>query len=267
MRASSRGGDARASANGMRALVVIPARYGSTRFEGKPLAMLAGKPMIVHVLQRARAAKSATLVVVATDDARIQRAVEAHGGEARMTASTHATGTERVAEVARAIECDLVVNVQGDEPLLEPGMVDEVVNLLRADPRADMATLMTPLASEEEFRNPNVVKVVADLNGNALYFSRAPIPCPRVSDVALRCAHIGIYAYRREFLLEFPGLAPTPLEQTESLEQLRALEHGRRIRVAQTRCPYHGVSVDTPGDLAAVAAILAKGPTSRERDG
>jgi len=242
----------------MRTLVVIPARYGSTRFEGKPLAALAGKPMIVHVLERARAAKTATQVVVATDDARIKSAVEAHGGEARITASTHATGTDRVAEVARVIDCDLVVNVQGDEPLLEPGMVDEVIGLLCDDPRADMATLTMPITSEEEFHNPNVVKVVADRNGNALYFSRAQIPYPRVKDAAPPQVHIGIYAYRREFLLQCTRLAPTPLELAESLEQLRALEHGYRIRVSQTRHPYTGVSVDTPADLEVVEAILAK---------
>ncbi|HXX36569.1 MAG TPA: 3-deoxy-manno-octulosonate cytidylyltransferase [bacterium] len=242
----------------MRALVVIPARYGSTRFEGKPLADLAGKPMIVHVWERARAAKTVTQVVVATDDNRIKSAVEVHGGEARLTASTHPTGTDRVAEVARGVDCDLVVNVQGDEPLLEPGMVDEVIDLLREDQRADMSTLMMPITSDEEFQNPNVVKVVADLNGNALYFSRGQIPYPRVRNVVSPQVHIGIYGYRREFLLRFTQLKPTPLEQTESLEQLRALEHGYRIRVAQTRYPYPGVSVDTPADLELVAAILAK---------
>jgi 3-deoxy-manno-octulosonate cytidylyltransferase (CMP-KDO synthetase) len=242
----------------MRALVVIPARYGSTRFEGKPLALLAGKPMIIHVLERARAAKSVTQVIVATDDERIQRAVAAHGGEARITATTHPTGTDRVAEVARGIECDIVVNVQGDEPLLEPGMVDEVIGLLRDDSQADMATLMMPITTDEEFQNPNVVKVVADRHGRALYFSRAQIPYPRVRGAATPQVHIGIYAYRREFLLEFTRLAPTPLEQAESLEQLRALEHGHRIRVSQTRFPYTGVSVDTPADLDVVASILAK---------
>jgi len=244
----------------MRALVVIPARYGSTRFEGKPLAVLAGKPMIIHVLERARAAKSATQIIVATDDERIQRAVAAHGGEARITAKTHPTGTDRVAEVARGIECDVVVNVQGDEPLLEPGMIDEVIGLLRDDPQADMATLMMPITTDAEFQNPNVVKVVTDQNGRALYFSRAQIPYPRVRGATTPQVHIGIYAYRREFLLQFTRLAPTRLEQTESLEQLRALEHGHRIRVSQTRFPYAGVSVDTPADLEVVATILAKAP-------
>ncbi len=243
----------------MSTLVVIPARYGSTRFEGKPLADILGKPMIVHVWERARAAKAPDRVLVATDDERIKRAVEAHGGEAVLTSHDHPTGTDRIAEVARATDHESIINVQGDEPLLEPGMVDEVAALLRDDPRADMATLMTPIATEEEFRHPNVVKVVADMAGYALYFSRAPIPHPRVPGILQPHVHIGIYGYRREFLLAFTRLAPTPLEITESLEQLRALEHGYRIRIAATQFPYAGVSVDTPDDIEAVKAVLTRG--------
>jgi len=246
----------------MSTLVVIPARYGSTRFEGKPLADILGKPMIVHVWERARAARTPDHVIVATDDERVKDAVETHGGEAVLTARDHPTGTDRIAEVARATEHEIIINVQGDEPLLEPGMVDEVAILLRDDPRADMATLMMPIASEEEFKNPNVVKVVVDAAGYALYFSRAPIPYPRVAGVLHPHGHIGIYGYRRDFLLTFTGLAPTPLERAESLEQLRALEHGYRIRVAATRWLYAGVSVDTPDDIEVVRTILARA-TSR----
>lgn len=242
----------------MSILVVIPARYGSTRFEGKPLADILGKPMIVHVWERARSARSADRVLVATDDERIRRAVEAHGGEAVLTSREHPTGTDRVAEVARALDHEIIINVQGDEPLLEPGMVDEVAGLLLDDPEAEMATLMTPIDTDEEFHRPNVVKVVADGAGYALYFSRAPIPYQRVLGVAQPHVHIGIYGYRREFLMAFTRLAPTPLERAESLEQLRALEHGYRIRIAATRFPYAGISVDTPDDIEAVKAVLTR---------
>lgn len=242
----------------MSTLVVIPARYGSTRFEGKPLADILGKPMIVHVWERARAAKAADRVLVATDDERITRAVEAYGGEAVLTSREHPTGTDRIAEVAHATDHEIIINVQGDEPLLEPGMVDEVAALLLDDSRADMATLMTPIVTEEEFQHPNVVKVVANVAGYALYFSRAPIPHSRIAGIVQPYVHIGIYGYRREFLLKFTRLAPTPLERTESLEQLRALEHGYRIRIAATQFPYAGVSVDTPDDIEAVRAVLTR---------
>ena len=242
--------------------VVIPARYASTRFPGKPLADLCGKPMIQWVYERSSGCDLVDRVVVATDDRRIADAVSGFGGESVMTRADHPTGTDRLAEVARQLEDDLVVNVQGDEPLIDPAMIEAAVAPLLADPSIPMGTLKTPLASLEEYLNPNVVKVVTDLQGFALYFSRAPIPFPRdfVADIDARweelatAKHIGLYVYRRDFLLEYPGLPVTPLEKQESLEQLRALEHGFRIRVAQTQLA--GQGVDTPEDLERVRTVL-----------
>lgn len=242
--------------------VVIPARYASTRFPGKPLADLCGKPMIQWVYERSSGCDLVDRVVVATDDRRIADAVSGFGGESVMTRADHPTGTDRLAEVARQLEDDLVVNVQGDEPLIDPAMIEAAVAPLLADPSIPMGTLKTPLASLDEYRNPNVVKVVTDLQGFALYFSRAPIPFPRdfAADIDTRweelatAKHIGLYVYRRDFLLEYPGLPVTPLEKQESLEQLRALEHGFRIRVAQTQLA--GQGVDTPEDLERVRTVL-----------
>jgi len=242
--------------------VVIPARYASTRFPGKPLADLCGKPMIQWVYERSSGCDLVDRVVVATDDRRIADAVSGFGGESVMTRADHPTGTDRLAEVARQLQDDLVVNVQGDEPLIDPAMIEAAVAPLLADPSIPMGTLKTPLASLEEYRNPNVVKVVTDLQGFALYFSRAPIPFPRdfAADIDARweelatAKHIGLYVYRRDFLLEYPGLPVTPLEKQESLEQLRALEHGFRIRVAQTQLA--GQGVDTPEDLERVRTVL-----------
>lgn len=246
--------------------VVIPARYASTRFPGKPLADLCGKPMIQWVYERSVACELVDRAIVATDDTRIALAVKAFGGDVVMTRSDHATGTDRLAEVAAELDDDLVVNVQGDEPLIDPAMIQAAVAPLLADSSIPMGTLKTPLTSLEEYQNPNVVKVVTDLEGFALYFSRAPIPYPRDFSEALdqrwnelaTAKHVGLYVYRREFLLNYPRLRVTPLESQENLEQLRALEHGYRIRVAETGLV--GQGVDTPEDLERVRALLTSAP-------
>jgi 3-deoxy-manno-octulosonate cytidylyltransferase (CMP-KDO synthetase) len=246
----------------MRVTAVIPARYASTRFPGKPLADLCGKPMIQWVCEGAARCALVDKVIVATDDVRIAAAVEAFGGTAVMTRADHPTGTDRLAEVASGFDSELIVNVQGDEPLIDPLMIEAAVKPLLADPSIPMGTLKTPLTSLDEFHNPNVVKVVTDRQGFALYFSRAPIPHPRdFSDqLATRwrelatAKHVGLYVYRRDFLLAFPQLTPTPLEEQEKLEQLRALEHGHRIFVAETTLSVQGV--DTPEDLERVRQFL-----------
>jgi 3-deoxy-manno-octulosonate cytidylyltransferase (CMP-KDO synthetase) len=241
----------------MNVVGIIPARYHSTRLEGKPLVDILGQPMIQHVYEGARRSASLRDVIVATDDQRIQRVVEGFGGKAVLTSHSHPTGTDRVAEVARSLEADVVVNIQGDEPFIQPGMIDEVVAPLADDVEIPLCTAMHEVIDRGDFSNPNVVKVVVDEAGFALYFSRSLIPYPRNAQGHRVFEHIGIYAYRRDFLLEFAQLAPTPLERSESLEQLRALEHGRRIRVVLTRQPYVPLSVDTPEDLEK-ARMLAK---------
>jgi 3-deoxy-manno-octulosonate cytidylyltransferase (CMP-KDO synthetase) len=216
--------------------------------------------MIEHVYRRASASPAIDAVIVATDDERIRSAVEAFGGTAWMTRRDHRTGSDRLAEVASALSCELVVNVQGDEPLLAPEAIGEAVAPLAADPSIPMGTLCGPLAPEE-LQDPNVVKVVSDRRGFALYFSRAPIPFSRAvpagAHAGLARKHIGLYVYRREFLIEFARLAPTPLERAESLEQLRALEHGFRIRTVDTT--HDSVGVDTPADLDRVRRLVAAG--------
>lgn len=246
----------------MRVTVVIPTRYASTRFPGKPLADLCGKPMIQWVCEGASRCSLVDKVLVATDDVRIAEAVTAFGGLPVMTRADHPTGTDRLAEVAAGLDSELIVNVQGDEPLIDPAMIEAAVRPLLADPSIPMGTLKTPLTSLEEFHNPNVVKVVTDRQGFALYFSRAPIPHPRdfSKELATRwrelatAKHVGLYVYRRDFLLAFPQLPPTPLEEQEKLEQLRALEHGHRIFVAETAMGVQGV--DTPEDLERVRKLL-----------
>ena len=234
----------------MRTLCVIPARYASTRLPGKPLADICGKPMICRVWERARRAEKPERVIVATDDQRIYDAVRKDGGEARLTRADHPTGTDRLAEGAQAhAAVDLIVNVQGDEPLIEPSVIDELIALFEADENLQMATVMTRMEDEEEQKNPNNVKVVVDKLGYALYFSRSLLPYPRAAAAPVY-KHIGIYAYRRDFLLHYARLAPTPLEKAESLEQLRALENGYGIRVLETASRFIGV--DTPEDLALV---------------
>ena len=239
------------------AVVVIPARYGSTRLPGKPLADLGGKPLIEHVWRRASESRLASRVVVATDDERIRAAMPA-GADVVMTRADHPSGSDRIAEVAANLDCGIVVNVQGDLPLLDPTLVDDLIEMLRKDPVLGLATVAVPIESETELANPSVVKVVCDAAGRALYFSRAPIPFDRARPGAHAGAyrHVGIYAYRRETLLRFAAMKPTPLEQTESLEQLRALENGIGIGVVRRA---HGVpiEVDTPEDLAAIRKHLA----------
>ncbi|MEM7587702.1 MAG: 3-deoxy-manno-octulosonate cytidylyltransferase [Acidobacteriota bacterium] len=231
----------------------IPARYASVRLPGKPLRLLAGRPIIEHVYRRAAQASSLSRVVVLTDDERIATAVTAFGGKCEMTPVDCASGTDRIAHAARGWDAAAVVNIQGDEPMIEPTVIERVAQHLR-DHRSDgMVTLASPL-SDEDFDNPNVVKVVRNRQGYALYFSRAAIPHPRRADAAPRLQHIGIYGYRTELLLELAGLEPTPLELNESLEQLRALEHGIPIRVLDAaRCE---PGIDTPEDLARSEARL-----------
>jgi 3-deoxy-manno-octulosonate cytidylyltransferase (CMP-KDO synthetase) len=252
--------------------VVIPARYASTRLPGKPLRALAGRPMIEHVWRRA-AASGAAEVIVATDDPRIAAACANFGAHVAMTDPSHPSGTDRLAEVARArgwAPDDVVVNVQGDEPLLPSANVAQVASLLLEDPGAALSTLATPIGSLHEFLDPNVVKVVADGRGRALYFSRAPIPWQRdtapaglgsQSSWAGALRHVGLYAYRCAALLRMAALAPSPLEQAERLEQLRALESGLNIRVA-VAVQVPGPGVDTEADLVAAEAAIAAGGAS-----
>lgn len=238
----------------MKILCVIPARYASTRLPGKPLADIAGKPMISRVYERAAKAKLVDEVIAATDDERVKQAVEENGGRAMMTAKDHPTGTDRLAEVAAAYPgVDIVINVQGDEPLIEPSLIDELARAMMEDEELPMATVKTAIADEAECCNPNNVKVVTDKNGFALYFSRSLLPYPRYDFGVPVYKHIGIYAYRRDFLLQYAKMAPTPLEQTEALEQLRALENGYRIKVIETA--HRFVGVDTAEDLALVNKI------------
>jgi 3-deoxy-manno-octulosonate cytidylyltransferase (CMP-KDO synthetase) len=248
-----------AAAGSLTAVAIIPARLQSTRLPGKPLIDLCGRPMIVRVYDRVKATPGLADVLVATDDERVRAAVEAHGGRCVMTRRDHPSGTDRLAEVAAGLRCDVVVNVQGDEPLIEPAMIESVVTPFRTAPHLEMATLCRRFGDEHEFKNPNVVKVVIGRDGYALYFSRAPVPYHRATAnsgvPASAFKHIGLYAYRRATLLRLAALAPTPLEDLESLEQLRALEHGIRIRVVETA--FDSIGVDTEADAARVRAILS----------
>jgi 3-deoxy-manno-octulosonate cytidylyltransferase (CMP-KDO synthetase) len=212
--------------------------------------------MIEHVYRRASASRSLSAVIVATDDERILRAVEAFGGIARLTSAAHPSGTDRLAEVAASLDCDLVVNVQGDEPLIEPGMIDEAVAPFALDATLPISTLRRRISDPSELANANVTKVVVDRDDNALYFSRAPVPYARPGcPPAVAWRHVGLYVYRRECLLRLASLAPTALEQSEALEQLRALEHGIRIKAIETT--HETIGVDTPEDLERVRALLA----------
>ena len=241
----------------MKILCVIPARYASTRLPGKPLADIAGKPMICRVYEQAVQAKSLAGVLAAVDDQRVYDAVVQNGGQAMMTSPDHPTGTDRLAEVAAASpDMDLIITVQGDEPLIDPELIDELAAVFDEDPQLQMATVKTPMSTQAEMQNPNNVKVVTDKKGYALYFSRSLLPYPRVPHGRPVYKHIGIYAYKRDFLLRYAQMEPTPLEQTESLEQLRALENGYRIRVIETDRRF--VGVDTPEDLAEVNGIFKK---------
>ena len=252
----------------MAIVAIIPARFGSTRLPGKPLSDIHGKTMVERVYERARAAKRVERVVVATDDERIASIVRGFGGEVILTSTSHPTGTDRLAEAARGLAAEIVVNVQGDEPLLDPAGIDAAADALLADPTLPIATLSLPLRSALEMLAPSVVKVVTNAVGDALYFSRSPIPyVRRGADADPRAAaaeavarglarkHVGLYAYRRDALLRFASLPPAPLEEAEGLEQLRALHHGMRIRVVPMEGE-GGVAVDTPEDLERVRSLL-----------
>jgi 3-deoxy-manno-octulosonate cytidylyltransferase (CMP-KDO synthetase) len=241
-------------------LAVIPARYASTRFPGKPLAPIAGRPMIQHVVERVRQAQTVTRVVVATDDERIRAAVAEFGGEAVMTRSDHRSGTDRVAEVSAHIAADVYVNVQGDEPLIAPETIDAIVSAMLEDESVQVATPCIEIAEANDIMDPNIVKVVLDFDGNALYFSRAPIPWVRDSSAGLAVSHwkhLGLYAFRHSALVEYPTLPPGQLEPIEQLEQLRWLENGFRIRVVETA--HDAVSVDVPADAERVEKLIREG--------
>lgn len=258
-------------------IAVIPARYHSTRLPGKALLEIDDIPMVVHVIRRAAAARSVSRVIVATDDQRIEEVVQNYGGEAMMTSSEHQSGTDRVAEVARLFDCDLVVNLQGDEPLIDPEVIDAAVAPFDEDPTLAMSTTREGIDSVEEVLSPNVVKVVTDERGYALCFTRSPIPYPRArigASVGVECEeirkalerdrsllanyskHTGLYVYRRDVLLELAALPPSKLELLESLEQLRALEHGVQIRVVTVRT--RSIAVDTAADLEKVRNLIAQ---------
>ncbi len=246
-----------ANSDSLTVLIVIPARYAAVRFPGKPLAEIMGKPMIQHVFERARKAQRATRVLVATEDERIKAAVEKAGGEAVLTRADHRTGTDRVAEVAAHITADLYINVQGDEPLVDPGTIDAVAAAMLGDESVQLCTPCSAITQKKDIMDPNVVKVVLDFDGNGLYFSRAPIPWVRdtgTTVAARHWKHIGIYGYRRDTLLEFPTLPPGELERIEQLEQLRWLENGFHMQVVETE--YDPVSVDVPSDVERVEKIL-----------
>ncbi|HEY3309863.1 MAG TPA: 3-deoxy-manno-octulosonate cytidylyltransferase [Desulfuromonadaceae bacterium] len=243
----------------MKITAIIPARYASTRFPGKALAEIGGKPMIQHVYERTMKASLVSEVIVATDDERIQQAVIGFGGICRMTRADHETGTDRLAEVANGLEADIIVNVQGDEPLIFPEMIDQVIQPFLKDSSLKMGTLKSRIRCLHDFLSPNVVKVVTDNAGNALYFSRSPLPFFRdkwqdlkdesFSSGKLLCyKHVGLYVYRRDFLIDYAAMLPTFLEMSEKLEQLRALENGVSIRVIETE--FESIGVDTPDDLA-----------------
>ena len=246
-----------------RVVAVIPARYHSNRFEGKPLALIDGKPMIQHVVERARRVEMLSRVVVATDDDRIATAVRDFGGEVVMTRSDHASGTDRLAEAAALLdieEHDVVVNIQGDQPLFPPAVVDQVAGPLLSDPALPMSTLIYKIIRPEEITDPNHVKTVFDCNSNALYFSRSPIPFQRNPEETIQPTyykHLGFYAYRKGFLLTFVALPEGEWERFEKLEQLRALEYGYTIRVVLTE--HDSIEVDTEQDARRVEGIIRSG--------
>ncbi len=244
----------------MRTIGIIPSRYGSSRFPGKPLAVLAGKPLVAWVVEAARRAESLDDVVVATDDTRIRDAVEAFGGRAVMTPSELPSGTDRIACAAGDFaDDDILVNIQGDEPLIDPALIDALAGRLKSDPAWDMATAVSPIRSQADLAAKSVVKVVLGRDGGALYFSRCPIPCDRDREPdlsgGLYVRHLGIYAYRGGFLRRYVAEPPCALELAERLEQLRALWMGGRIAVIRTEDP--GVGVDTPEDAERVSRLLA----------
>ncbi len=245
-------------------LGVIPARFASTRFPGKPLAVIAGKPMIEHVWQRAGQARLINRLLIATDDERIRAAARSFGADVAMTRADHVSGTDRVAEAAAATDAEVVVNIQGDEPLIDPVSIDLAIQTLLDDAGCQLATLKKRLTRPEDIQNPNVVKVVTTHDGRALYFSRSPIPYNRGGG-AVYFKHIGLYVYRRELLLNYSALAAGVLEDVEKLEQLRALENGISIRVAET--DYETIGVDTPADLASILPFFTDSLSTNAKHG
>lgn len=241
----------------MKAIGVIPARWASTRFEGKMLANLNGRPLIEHVWRQAKKSRILEDVIIACDDKRISDAAVNFGAKVVMTAQDHPSGTDRIAEAVSNISTQVVVNIQGDEPLIDPDVIDRLAQVLLEDASLSMATVIKRIVKEDEFFNPNVVKALIDRQGNALYFSRSPIPYNREKKAFLDGVyykHLGIYAYRKDFLLGFKNLPFSYLEATEKLEQLRVLEAGYKIKTIQTQ--HETIGVDTPEDLAAVARLL-----------
>ncbi len=249
----------------MKITAIIPARFASVRFAGKVLADILGKPMVQHVYERTAKAAMVSEVIVATDDERVAAAVRTFGGRVEMTDKGHETGTDRLAEVAARLDSDIIVNVQGDEPLIEPAMIDEAIKPLVEDSSVLMGTLKSRIKTLHDFLSQNVVKVVTDGTGFALYFSRSPLPNFRdkwndlkdekfVSGKILCYKHVGLYVYRRDFLLQYARMSPTFLELAEKLEQLRVLENGYRIKVVETE--FETIGVDTPGDLEKVVERL-----------
>lgn len=237
-------------------LGVIPARFASSRFPGKALVTLKNKPIIQHVWEKSVQAKTLSRVVIATDDQRIFDAAVGFGAEAIMTREDHLSGTDRVSEAAAAVPCDIVVNIQGDEPLIDPAAIDLAAQALIDDPTLVMSTLKRRITVPSEITNPNCVKVVTGFSGDAIYFSRCPIPYNRgVNEAYFK--HIGLYVYRKDFLLGYSAMPVGPLERAESLEQLRALENGHRIRVIETQ--YESLGVDTPEDLERVQQLISQG--------
>ncbi|WP_018248154.1 3-deoxy-manno-octulosonate cytidylyltransferase [Orenia marismortui] len=241
----------------MSVVAIIPARYDSTRLPGKPLKDICGKPMIQHVYERVKSSNNLNRVIVATDDQRIYDLVESFGGEVKMTSREHQTGTDRLAEVAQSLSADIIVNIQGDEPLINPEMIDQAIEPLLEDQSIKMGTLKHLITEKSELDNPNVVKVVSDQNNFAIYFSRSVIPYPRKESKAKYYKHIGLYVYRRDFLLKFSEMESTELEKKESLEQLRVLENGYKIKVVET--DYQSIGVDTVEDLERVRKISGRG--------
>ncbi len=246
----------------MKIVAVIPARYQSTRFEGKPLAEIHGRPMIYYVFKGAGRAKGIQDVFVATDDQRIQKAVEAFGGKVILTSPEHKTGTDRIAEAVLDIDADIILNVQGDEPLVHPEMLEQAAQPLLKEPGCLVSTLMSPIEDPADFIDTTVVKTVIDTKGDVLFFSRSPIPYPKTRQAYTAYKQVGLYAFRKEFLLEFASMSPTPLELVEGVELLRAVENGIKVKGVETR--RKTISVDTLSDLFEVRKILKPEDTTRE---
>ncbi len=241
----------------MEAIGVIPARYSSTRFEGKVIAKLGGKPVVQHVWERAKQARLLNDLIIATDDQRVADVVTGFGGKAVLTSVDQPSGTDRLAEVVNPIDVKIIINIQGDEPFVHPSMIDELVRALQEDENITMATVIKRITQKEELMDPNVVKAVIDRFGNALYFSRSPIPFEKGEPSKMFYKHLGLYAYTKDFLFTFTNLPKTNLEMAESLEQLRVLENNYKIKTIETK--FETIGIDTPQDLERANALLGKG--------